>query len=190
MKNRDVFVKSNSEGVNKVTNENYAFLMESTSLEYEVQQNCNLTQIGGVLGSKGYGIALQKSETLSSPFVWTNTNCRIRMDGSNLPPNPTLPKKRDHRNEKDQMVALQRSCMCRRRLSIKAAANLAQLVQRFRAFPNPICRPIVFGNNSDDRVLYKEQRNCSTRQSKKCSESHSQISFRNPFLLNWFENWF
>uniref|UniRef100_A0A914C856 Uncharacterized protein n=1 Tax=Acrobeloides nanus TaxID=290746 RepID=A0A914C856_9BILA len=60
MKNRDVFVKSNSEGVNKVTNENYAFLMESTSLEYEVQQNCNLTQIGGVLGSKGYGIALQK----------------------------------------------------------------------------------------------------------------------------------
>ena len=41
---------------------NYAFLMESTSLEYEVQQNCNLTQIGGVLGSKGYGIALAKSE--------------------------------------------------------------------------------------------------------------------------------
>uniref|UniRef100_A0A1I7XI83 PBPe domain-containing protein n=1 Tax=Heterorhabditis bacteriophora TaxID=37862 RepID=A0A1I7XI83_HETBA len=39
---------------------NYAYLMESTSLEYEVQQNCNLTQIGGVLGSKGYGIALQK----------------------------------------------------------------------------------------------------------------------------------
>ncbi|KAK5973382.1 hypothetical protein GCK32_010709 [Trichostrongylus colubriformis] len=39
---------------------NFAYLMESTSLEFEVSQNCNLTQIGGVLGSKGYGIALQK----------------------------------------------------------------------------------------------------------------------------------
>lgn len=57
----NIFMKSNAKGVEKVLNEDYAFLMESTSLEYEVQQNCNLTQIGGVLGSKGYSIALQKS---------------------------------------------------------------------------------------------------------------------------------
>uniref|UniRef100_A0A1I7SGT5 PBPe domain-containing protein n=3 Tax=Bursaphelenchus xylophilus TaxID=6326 RepID=A0A1I7SGT5_BURXY len=60
MQQRDVFVRSNREGVQKVLAQNYAYLMESSSLEYEVQQNCNLTQIGGVLGSKGYGIALQK----------------------------------------------------------------------------------------------------------------------------------
>jgi hypothetical protein len=60
MKNHNVFVGSNREGVQKVLSQDYAYLMESTSLEYEVQQNCNLTQIGGVLGSKGYGIALQK----------------------------------------------------------------------------------------------------------------------------------
>uniref|UniRef100_A0A915BD08 Uncharacterized protein n=1 Tax=Parascaris univalens TaxID=6257 RepID=A0A915BD08_PARUN len=60
MRDRDVFVTSNAKGVEKALSENYAFLMESSSLEYEVQQNCNLTQIGGVLGSKGYGIALQK----------------------------------------------------------------------------------------------------------------------------------
>ncbi|KAK6726829.1 hypothetical protein RB195_004875 [Necator americanus] len=60
MKNRDVFVKGNREGVEMVLSKNYAYLMESTSLEFEVSQNCNLTQIGGVLGSKGYGIALQK----------------------------------------------------------------------------------------------------------------------------------
>uniref|UniRef100_F1L369 Glutamate receptor, ionotropic kainate 2 n=1 Tax=Ascaris suum TaxID=6253 RepID=F1L369_ASCSU len=60
MKDRNVFVTSNAKGVEKALSENYAFLMESSSLEYEVQQNCNLTQIGGVLGSKGYGIALQK----------------------------------------------------------------------------------------------------------------------------------
>ncbi|KAK6013317.1 Ligand-gated ion channel, partial [Ostertagia ostertagi] len=34
--------------------------LRSTSLNLKVSQNCNLTQIGGVLGSKGYGIALQK----------------------------------------------------------------------------------------------------------------------------------
>ncbi|VDM52505.1 unnamed protein product [Angiostrongylus costaricensis] len=39
---------------------NFAYLMESTSLEFEISQNCNLTQIGGVLGSKGYSIALDK----------------------------------------------------------------------------------------------------------------------------------
>jgi hypothetical protein len=60
-KTANVFVRNNREGVEKVLREKYAFLMESSSLEYEVQQNCNLTQIGGVLGSKGYGIALQKS---------------------------------------------------------------------------------------------------------------------------------
>ncbi|KAK6055112.1 Ligand-gated ion channel [Cooperia oncophora] len=60
MKNRDVFVKDNREGVERVVRNNFAYLMESTSLEFEVSQNCNLTQIGGVLGSKGYGIALQK----------------------------------------------------------------------------------------------------------------------------------
>lgn len=31
--------------------------MESTSIEYEVQRNCDLQQIGGMLDQKGYGIA-------------------------------------------------------------------------------------------------------------------------------------
>lgn len=64
MKDKDVFVTSNGKGVERALSMNYAYLMESTSLEYETQQNCNLTQIGGVLGSKGYGIALAKSEFL------------------------------------------------------------------------------------------------------------------------------
>ncbi|GMR50924.1 hypothetical protein PMAYCL1PPCAC_21119, partial [Pristionchus mayeri] len=58
--NPKFFPSNNGKGVDRVLKENYAFLMESTSLEYEVQQNCNLTQIGGVLGSKGYGIALKR----------------------------------------------------------------------------------------------------------------------------------
>lgn len=34
----------------------YAFLMESTSIEYVIERNCELTQVGGMLDSKGYGM--------------------------------------------------------------------------------------------------------------------------------------
>ncbi|XP_015787527.1 glutamate receptor ionotropic, kainate 2-like [Tetranychus urticae] len=53
----NVFVSTYEEGVKRVLEGNYAFLMESTMLDYIVQRNCNLTQIGGLLDSKGYGIA-------------------------------------------------------------------------------------------------------------------------------------
>ncbi|XP_066250677.1 glutamate receptor ionotropic, kainate 2 [Euwallacea similis] len=55
-----VFVKSYEEGIHRVLQGNYAFLMESTMLDYAVQRDCNLTQIGGLLDSKGYGIATPK----------------------------------------------------------------------------------------------------------------------------------
>ena len=52
-KKPSVFVKNYKEGVAKVKKGNYAFLMESTMLDYVVQRDCNLTQIGGLLDSKG-----------------------------------------------------------------------------------------------------------------------------------------
>ncbi|XP_071541826.1 glutamate receptor ionotropic, kainate 2-like isoform X4 [Panulirus ornatus] len=56
-KKPSVFVQSYDEGVRRVLEGNYAFLMESSMLDYYVQRNCNLTQIGGLLDSKSYGIA-------------------------------------------------------------------------------------------------------------------------------------
>ncbi|XP_059056605.1 glutamate receptor ionotropic, kainate 2 [Achroia grisella] len=53
-------VPSYEEGVKRVLMGNYAFLMESTMLDHRVQRDCNLTQIGGLLDSKGYGIATWK----------------------------------------------------------------------------------------------------------------------------------
>ncbi|PNF30867.1 Glutamate receptor ionotropic, kainate 2 [Cryptotermes secundus] len=55
-----VFTSSNMEGVERVVKGkgNYAFLMESTSIEYVIERNCELTQVGGLLDSKGYGIAM------------------------------------------------------------------------------------------------------------------------------------
>lgn len=60
--NPDVFTSSNYEGLQRVLNENYAYLMESTSIEYLAERNCDITQIGGLLDSKGYGIAMRKSK--------------------------------------------------------------------------------------------------------------------------------
>ncbi|KAG8234007.1 hypothetical protein J437_LFUL013925, partial [Ladona fulva] len=55
-----VFAGSNTEGVDRVVKGKggYAFLMESTSIEYVIERNCELTQVGGLLDSKGYGIAM------------------------------------------------------------------------------------------------------------------------------------
>jgi hypothetical protein len=61
-KKSSVFVSTYDEGVKRVLEGNYAFLMESTMLDYAVQRDCNLTQIGGLLDSKGYGIATPKGQ--------------------------------------------------------------------------------------------------------------------------------
>ncbi|KAM6223056.1 glutamate receptor ionotropic, kainate 1 isoform 8-T8 [Rhynchocyon petersi] len=49
-------VKNSDEGIQRVLTTDYALLMESTSIEYVTQRNCNLTQIGGLIDSKGYGV--------------------------------------------------------------------------------------------------------------------------------------
>ncbi|KAH1017767.1 hypothetical protein HUJ05_008364 [Dendroctonus ponderosae] len=61
-----VFTSSNQEGVDQVVKGkgSYAFLMESTTIEYIIERNCELTQVGGMLDSKGYGIAMPPN----SPF--------------------------------------------------------------------------------------------------------------------------
>ena len=55
-----VFTSGNTEGIERVKKGNgkYAFLMESTTIEYVIERECDTTQIGGLLDSKGYGIAL------------------------------------------------------------------------------------------------------------------------------------
>ncbi|XP_036451150.1 glutamate receptor ionotropic, kainate 1 [Colossoma macropomum] len=49
-------VKNTREGITRVLTTDYALLMESTSIEYITQRNCNLTQVGGLIDSKGYGV--------------------------------------------------------------------------------------------------------------------------------------
>ncbi|XP_078389622.1 glutamate receptor ionotropic, kainate 5-like [Cetorhinus maximus] len=63
-KQPSVIVKTTEEGIARVLNSKYAFLLESTMNEYHRIRNCNLTQIGGLLDTKGYGIGMP----LGSPF--------------------------------------------------------------------------------------------------------------------------
>ncbi|XP_039303724.1 glutamate receptor ionotropic, kainate 2 isoform X1 [Solenopsis invicta] len=66
MNTHDVLVTESNDGIARVASEdNYAFLMESVSIEYEVERNCNITQVGGLLDEKGYGIGMKKN----SPYL-------------------------------------------------------------------------------------------------------------------------
>ena len=46
----------------RVKKGNYAFFMENLMIDYQVQRDCDLMQVGGQLDSKGYGIGLPMSE--------------------------------------------------------------------------------------------------------------------------------
>ncbi|XP_063846656.1 glutamate receptor ionotropic, kainate 2-like isoform X3 [Scylla paramamosain] len=72
-----VFTKSNDDGVERAAKSKgmYAFLMESSSIEYVVERNCDLMQIGGLLDSKSYGIALPPG----SPYTAKISSAILRM---------------------------------------------------------------------------------------------------------------
>ncbi|CAK1541962.1 unnamed protein product [Leptosia nina] len=53
--------KSNDAGIDKVINENYAFFAESTTIEYTIERQCEVTMVGELLDSKGYGLAMKKN---------------------------------------------------------------------------------------------------------------------------------
>lgn len=62
--NQDMFVKNNREGKARVMSAGYAFFMEAAAIEYAVERVCNFTQIGGLLDSKGYGIATRRGSPI------------------------------------------------------------------------------------------------------------------------------
>ncbi|XP_043234741.1 glutamate receptor ionotropic, kainate 2-like [Amphibalanus amphitrite] len=63
-----VFINKSSEGVERVKRSNglYAYLMESPQLEYVLERNCELQQVGGLLDTKSYGIALPPGSPYTS----------------------------------------------------------------------------------------------------------------------------
>jgi glutamate receptor, ionotropic, invertebrate len=64
----DVLVKDNKEGKERVLKENYAFLMESSAIEYERERDCDLIEIGKWLDNKGYAIATPPNSPYRTPL--------------------------------------------------------------------------------------------------------------------------
>ena len=67
-----VYTQSNAEGMERVKKEDgaYAFFMEGAAIEYNMAKSCDLTQIGNLLDSKGYGIALPPGTTIN--YIYNN----------------------------------------------------------------------------------------------------------------------
>uniref|UniRef100_A0A7E4ZQF5 Glutamate receptor n=1 Tax=Panagrellus redivivus TaxID=6233 RepID=A0A7E4ZQF5_PANRE len=59
-----VFVNSSKEAITRVKAGNYAYMMESSMLEFYMKTDCELQTIGGLLDSKGYGVAVPKGSPL------------------------------------------------------------------------------------------------------------------------------
>lgn len=56
-------VKSIEDGIQRVMKSDYALITESTTIDYITRRNCNLTQVGGLIDSKGYGIGTPLGKT-------------------------------------------------------------------------------------------------------------------------------
>nr|XP_021002109.2 glutamate receptor ionotropic, kainate 2 isoform X2 [Parasteatoda tepidariorum] len=67
--NKEVLMKSNEAGKERVYEGNYAYLMEAASIQYLTERECNLTQIGGLLDHKSYGIATKKGNGSLSAWL-------------------------------------------------------------------------------------------------------------------------
>ncbi|XP_060574773.1 glutamate receptor ionotropic, kainate 2-like isoform X2 [Ruditapes philippinarum] len=76
------FVESNTDGFARANNSDYAFIAESTTIDYQVQRMCKLKQIGGLLDSKGYGLAFPKdspwTDAISREIIFLQENQDIQ----------------------------------------------------------------------------------------------------------------
>nr|CAD7431086.1 unnamed protein product [Timema monikensis] len=75
---KQVFVTNNTAGRDKVLKEKYAYIMESTSIEYFTERYCDLKQVNGLLDNKGYGIAMKKN----SPYRNLMTTAVLKLQES------------------------------------------------------------------------------------------------------------
>ncbi|XP_043241156.1 glutamate receptor ionotropic, kainate 2-like isoform X2 [Amphibalanus amphitrite] len=76
-----VFEKTKA-GIDRVSEEagKYAYFMESSTIEYNIERRCDLTMVGGLLDNKGYGIAVGKTSPVSASEL-TEVILKMQEDG-------------------------------------------------------------------------------------------------------------
>ena len=62
MDHKENMMNTNEDGLARAKQGNYAFLMESSTINYMAQRNCEVVKVGGELDEKGYGIAMKKGK--------------------------------------------------------------------------------------------------------------------------------
>ncbi|EGI59306.1 Glutamate receptor, ionotropic kainate 2 [Acromyrmex echinatior] len=65
-----VFTSSNRDGIERVVKAKgqYAYFMESSSIDYQLERNCEIIKIGGLIDNKGYGIAMPRNSAYRIPI--------------------------------------------------------------------------------------------------------------------------
>ncbi|CDS37723.1 Glutamate receptor ionotropic kainate 2 [Echinococcus multilocularis] len=66
---KGVMINNATEAIARVKRGGYAYILESTMNEYFTQRNCDLTQIGDNLDSKGYGIGFPQGSKYRDAFT-------------------------------------------------------------------------------------------------------------------------
>ncbi|XP_077541601.1 glutamate receptor ionotropic, kainate 3-like [Haemaphysalis longicornis] len=74
------FVKSYADGIERVLSGSYAMFMESPTLEYLESRYCELEQVGDIIGSSGYALALPKGSAYLSEL--SAAIIRLKSDGT------------------------------------------------------------------------------------------------------------
>lgn len=65
----EAMMDSNPAGVEKAKKGNYGFFMESSTIEYITQRQCEVMAVGDKLDQKGYGIAMKKGINFYGPII-------------------------------------------------------------------------------------------------------------------------
>lgn len=60
--NPDLMVHDNDKGLERVKEGGYAYFMESTSLEYFLERECEVAQVGDLIDERNHAIGMPKSE--------------------------------------------------------------------------------------------------------------------------------
>lgn len=75
--NPHLMTHDNEEGLAKVLNksENYAFLMESSTILYHTERKCNITQVGDLIDDKNYAIGMKKGKSIWWLCLFSELHC-------------------------------------------------------------------------------------------------------------------
>lgn len=177
-----VFEESNAKGVERVLstkNSLYAFFMESTGIDYEMERKCDLRRIGDLLDSKSYGIGMP----LSMFLITLKTNVLLNLYRRWLPPLNQFGHFKTTRNRKTRRVKTKMVERRARRRTVSFGNSFVSLltkqIKRYSTGSSRKLRRFSFGERG--RCFH-----CTGRRNwNRFSDSHFGISMERLQCCCW-----